>query len=321
MMRSRSPWQFVKDRWLRLGIPLIAWMLICGPIVKYYERLDGRDMKISRYVERAADETDFLRFLIRYYTRMDHYTWSHLWFLAYLLTISVIAVPIVRWMARDARPAAGRTLAWYWAYLPIVPLLAIELLWRSYWPYFPNLITDGARVAFFGAFFLFGAAAMWRSEFEARIRTEAWRLLAIGAACWIYFIFARHSSVFILSPSGFTTLPDPLPVRVAFAIGAWALPLGAFGALARRNPTPGPVIRYLSEASMPAYILHHVFSVVFAYFVVQWPLPIWLKILIIAGSVLIVTFSAYHFAVRRIGILRFIHGMPPAKRTAAPKPA
>jgi peptidoglycan/LPS O-acetylase OafA/YrhL len=317
MSKSRSAWQFAKDRWLRLGIPLIAWMILVGPIVKYFERLNGRDMKISRYVERAADETDFLRFLVRYYTRMDHYTWSHLWFLAYLLTVSLACVPILRWMARTARPGGGGAVAWYWAYLPILPLLAIELLWRSYWPYFPNLITDWARVAFFGLFFVLGAAAMWRPGFEARLKAEAWRLLAIGVACWIYFTVARQSSQFVFGPDGFTTLPDPLSVRIAFAIGAWTLPMGIFGALARQTFTAGPAIRYLGEASMPAYILHHVFSIVAAYFVVQWPLPIWAKLLVIAAIAVAATFSLYHFAVRRIGVLRFIHGMPPALRPAA----
>jgi glucan biosynthesis protein C len=73
-------------------------------------------------------------------------------------------------------------------------------------------------------------------------------------------------------------------------------------------------LKYCNEAVLPFYILHQPVIVLIGYFVVQWPISIGLKYGIIAMSSFVVIALVYVLLVRRLGALRFMFGMGPAKK-------
>ncbi|MEL7147300.1 MAG: acyltransferase family protein, partial [Bacteroidota bacterium] len=79
----RSGWQFAKERWLRLGLPILVGMLFIVPP--------------QVYIERVADG-DFTGSYLTYWTTIafegayptGNISWHHLWFLPYLLIFSLL---------------------------------------------------------------------------------------------------------------------------------------------------------------------------------------------------------------------------------------
>ncbi len=81
---KRTAGQFLKERFKRLFIPLLAGIFILVPVQVYLERAD-------QYVS-----------LLDYYPHMfegvypsGNFSWHHLWFIAYLFFIVVVLTPLI----------------------------------------------------------------------------------------------------------------------------------------------------------------------------------------------------------------------------------
>ncbi len=96
-LKKRGAAEIRKERVNRLLIPLIAWTLITCPFIRWIE-LDHID-----HVHES-----FLAFLPTFFGL--RFSWSHLWFLAYLLTFSLVYLPLfVRLNARTTDPVVTRS--------------------------------------------------------------------------------------------------------------------------------------------------------------------------------------------------------------------
>ena len=78
-------------------------------------------------------------------------------------------------------------------------------------------------------------------------------------------------------------------------------------------------MKYLREATLPLYILHHVLVVVFGWYIVQLPLGILAKFCFLTTLTLMTTIAIYHFLLRRLSVLRFLFGMRPLQPAAIPE--
>jgi peptidoglycan/LPS O-acetylase OafA/YrhL len=74
------------------------------------------------------------------------------------------------------------------------------------------------------------------------------------------------------------------------------------------------------EAVLPFFLLHQPVIIVIAYYVVQWNLGIFPKLVIVVIGSLLVTLSLYEFVIRRIGFLRTVFGMKATARSSAAQP-
>src|SRR5437867_4918098 len=97
--RGRRP--FVVERVRKLAIPLLAGSALLGPPIKYLELRSGLDLNHaglwvaaplqagfrtvipSGLPQAKPFDEGFLAFLPTFFTRLDRFTWTHLWFLAY----------------------------------------------------------------------------------------------------------------------------------------------------------------------------------------------------------------------------------------------
>src|SRR3970282_1476426 len=100
----RSTGTLMRERVGRLLVPLVVGAALYGPVIKFLELRGGQDLSAHGLRVRADlldsyrsmvgasvtemppfDQT-FLDFLPTFFTQLDRFTWSHLWFLAYLFT-------------------------------------------------------------------------------------------------------------------------------------------------------------------------------------------------------------------------------------------
>jgi fucose 4-O-acetylase-like acetyltransferase len=93
-LRSRKAGQFVQERLLRLLIPLIFGMLIIVVPQAYFGAVSDGEL---------TGGYNFLQIYWLYLQTLPELNWFHLWYLAYLLVFSLVALPVfVNWKRRKS---------------------------------------------------------------------------------------------------------------------------------------------------------------------------------------------------------------------------
>lgn len=323
-LQNRSVGAFARERVKRLLIPLIFGCVAFAPAIKYVELRSGQDFNhrglfVARELaesyrsvipqglpEMAPFESSFTEFLPTFFTDLDRFSWSHLWFIAYLFTLSFVWLPALAVLARRRGAGAGQARPLPWLFAPMIPLAIVQVLLRPHWPGIQNLYDDWANVAYYSIFLLLGGLLAARPEIERALR-GAW-VVALGVA-------AAAVSVLLGAVLGWVH-SEPLILALT-AVAGWAFLVFLWGAATRWIPKNRRALRYLSESSLPVYVLHQPAIVALALPVVAagWS-PAFAFVVLFAGSTAL-TLAVYQFAVRPFGLLRWTLGM---KRRRAETP-
>ena len=148
---------FLRERVRRLLVPFATGVVLLCPIIKYVELRSGLAITAAGAAPLGAPfDESFLAFLPTFFTRLDRFTWSHLWFLLYLFAFSVALSPLLARLAADGHE--GSRVSAPRLYLPLVPLVLVQTTLRPHWPGVQNLYDDWANVAYYATFFLLGFA-------------------------------------------------------------------------------------------------------------------------------------------------------------------
>ncbi|HXC52506.1 MAG TPA: DUF2147 domain-containing protein [Candidatus Limnocylindrales bacterium] len=313
---ARSGFEIFKERCARIGVPLLTGIVLFMPGIKYLELRSGMDLSHSGLRVTDALQPGFRQvipsglpgmpefhesfgtFFPTFFTHLDRFTWAHLWFIAYLFTFTVILLPLlVRW-ARAARPTFE--LRPWMAWLPVPLLVLIQVTMRPYWPGIQNLYNDWANVAFYLTFLCSGFAIGWDARIEALLHNEWKRALVVGLGTCLVLL------------GGIVGLYSSPPVLLAgSAIAGWTFIVALLGLARRHLSFSTPALRYLSEAALPIYVLHQAAIVYPGYWIVQLPLGIAPKFLLILATSFTLIFAVYHFVVKPLQPLRILFGMRP----------
>ena len=290
-LRARSPGGFMRERARRLLAPLCFGTVVFGPVIKYIELRHGRDIGFHGLWLVPPLQGGFLEFVPRYFTRMNLLTWSHLWFLAYLFLVSILLLPLLMRLARSAprtaMPAAPIV------YLPALAFAALLAAFDGYWPFLPNLLTDGTNFAWFALCFAIGAGLFAWPGFETRLHAETSRLLVLMLLAYVGVVLCGPSTA----------------GRAFVGLTAWGA-IGAGLGIARRLAAPAtPRLAYLNEAALPVYIVHLVAVLGLGLLLLRLGLPVWLAVAAIWLGAGIVSLTAYHWLIRPWRPMRWLAGM------------
>ena len=129
--------------------------------------------------------------------------------------------------------------------------------------------------------------------FETRLRTEYPTLLLLTAAGFVGIV-----------AFGETTIG-----RLFVGITAWSCAAGVIGLAGRHKPRSTPVLAYLSRASLPVYVLHHLPLLAIGLLVIPIRVPWPIQIMLIWIATMVITLGAYHVMVRPWRIGRALFGM------------
>jgi glucan biosynthesis protein C len=103
-------------------------------------------------------------------------------------------------------------------------------------------------------------------------------------------------------------------IHILYYFSRWCWLIAILGFGRRWLSRGGRLLSYLSEASYPLYILHVPINTIVGYFVIQWPVGIAVKYLVINFVTILMTYAVYEVLVRRTSVTRFLFGMTPKSR-------
>lgn len=301
-LQKRSAGTYAWERVKRLLVPLVFGIFILIPPQTWFGARFNSGYAGSYWHYLASG--DFLRWNIQgggdYY---GGFGVGHLWFILWLLVLSLVALPLLSWGARGRGAGKLRSFSRFVSHpaawpVPIVILFLGEAI--------PELA--GKPTAFYLFVFVFGFVAVCDPNFASSAeRRYPWALLG-GVVCVVAVLLTwAHRG----------TLPDPSVGRALYALldsaSVWLMLVGLFGVGGRWLNRTSPAQRYLGEGSYPLYILHQTVIVVLAFYLVEFALPApaqaaVLFLLAVAGA-----FVLYEL-VRRLSALRFLFGMKQRKR-------
>lgn len=313
---TRGGSEIVRERLLRLGLPLVTGVVLFMPWIKYIELRGGMDLNhrglwvaprlqeglrqilpVDLPVMTPFHET-FGQFLPRFFTVADRFSWGHLWFLAYLLTFTLVLLPLLLRWARRPRPTAPWPATIVWA--PIVPLLLVQVFLRPHWPGIQNLYNDWANVAWYAIYLGAGFALAWDPRLEALVHGQWKRGLALGLGT---------CAVLLGGLVGLYT--SDTVMLIGSAVAGWSFLVALLGMARERLFFSTPTLRYLSEGALAIYVLHQAAIVIPGWWVVDLPLGVLPKFVVLLSIALTLTLGLYHFVVRPVQPLRILFGMRP----------
>jgi glucan biosynthesis protein C len=302
----RNGGQYAVERLKRLFVPLLFGLLVIVPPQAYLARFQVPGYAGS-YLQFLPDYFN-VRGDLSGYTGL--FTPGHLWFILFLFIYALVSLPLFLYLKRDGRFV--RWLAGVGAKPAGILLFALPLVIAG--P-FPEI--GGKNLLSYLVFFIFGFILMSDPGWRKAIDAHKWTALVLGIV---------SMAVILIVYSTGARFPRFSPGDILFYFLRtfdtlfWLIALLGFGQqyLNRNNR----VLHYASEAAYPFYILHQTVILLVGFYVVTWPVNLWVKYFVIAPGALVATLVVYDILVRRTNITRFLFGMKPLKPAVpAPRPA
>lgn len=252
---DRTPGAFVVDRLKRLLLPLVFGMVVIVPPQVYLERLTSGQFTGS-----------FLQWLPHAFDGVypkGNMSWHHLWFVAYVLVLTLVLLPVFLWARSASGQAAvtkaGAIAARYGLQWAMVLPLAASTLWLVPVSWNINgLVGDWNGLVSYGALLLYGAFIFGSSDLLRALQRQRVVSLLIGIATYavLYFGYFEGTVRPVIEPQA----RPVFSLLSAVNVMAWLFAIVGF---AHRYLTRRPA--FLSEATeavYPFYLIHQTVTVV-----------------------------------------------------------
>jgi len=309
----RSPREYMLERVKRLLVPLIFFILVLCPLMLYLLHGSSNGRSISDYLFRFWPQC----------LKAPHNSWpggrpalpgwGHLWFVSYLLLISLGTLPLLLYckkhLGRGLPGRPGNLIARRGAiFLPGASFVVVAVALAPKWPMFyqHNLYQDWAYffyslVAFTWGFFFcldkrFGQAVdrhLGLSLPSAMVSSVVVLILRFGVSA---FSMPAYDVRYVL----YATI---------FGFNTWLWMLALLGLARRFLAQSNRFLAYFSGASYPFYILHLTLMIPIGHYVVQWRFGFIGEFLLLCTLSFAATVAVYELLVRRIRATRFLFGM------------
>jgi len=298
-LRRSTAAMHVRSRLRRLGVPLVVGMFTVVPLANFlvisaaavwprYQKVPAKRELTFGHVFNLAPQ--------------------HLWFLAYLLLISVLAVGV--WLAvrrfGSAGPAIKRgfgiLIGSWWGVFVLALLSALILSTKSGWvaggTMSDSLIPLPTLVAYFGFFFVFGWLLSGQEHLSATLERRAWPRFSAGLALAVPAFLLSYDNTDFTGNVGtagvFVTGGQPRILGLlAVGLVSWLTLLGIWGLLARYVHGESRALRYLADAGFWIYLIHIPFLVALQSTLAQTHMEIALRYVLTVSGTLALSIGSY----------------------------
>lgn len=275
---KRTPGEFSQERRKRLLVPAIFWFVVPAIIANVF--------KLNFLLQLPGNPR--LAFTV--------VGTGHLWFILYLLIFTFVSLPIFGLLRKPTGQRAISFMARIIEKPGMIFLFAIPLMGLALGD------TDNDLLKFlYLIYYIYGFVIFSDGRFIKAIAKQVWFALTVAIVLVILIIFMAETK----------TEFNGLTSRIIEVSARWFWVVTFLGLGDRFLNHTSRLLRYLSEASYPVYILGFLVTALVGYFIAPLPWLVDLKYLaIVIFSVLITVFS-YDLLVKRTNFTRFLFGMKP----------
>jgi len=288
--RLRSAGIFLKDKVLRLFVPLVVNIFSLVILQVYFERVSHHQFSGS-----------LLEFLPHYFEGIYGLggnfalVGNHLWYLAVLFLFCVVLLPVIMLLKTRTGTSILDRVTGVLSRFGLFYLLALlsTLLWKLI---SPDSILGFDRfnwnLGVYLTLVLVGYIFASDNRLLDSIKRYRWVSFALAVIFTVMFIRGEVHDDLIL----------------------WSCVLTFIGFAGKYLNTNTSFLKYANEAVLPFYILHQTVLLVIGFFIVQWNIPDPVKWLIIAVFSFGTIIALYEVAIRRANVLRVLFGMKPERK-------
>jgi glucans biosynthesis protein C len=289
--KKRKASHYIKERFIKLGIPLVFGVFLLTPHQIYIERIVNNQYNGS-----------FFSFLPHFFdgvyldfggTGNFAFFGLHLWYLLVLLVFSLLTLPLFQ------KVGIKQFKTYHFYILPFLLFISGIIKTQG---------LGGWDLVFYLLLFIYGYYFLSGPSFIPALKSTIRIHLLLAFITTITYIVWFMNGI-----------PQPATAQswIYFGvrtISCWSLLLCIFFLAERYLAFSNKLLTYTSEASMPFYVLHQPVIVLLAYFLHDLSVPIYVKLLILVPSSFLIIMLCYHFVIRKITWFRVLFGMK-VKRT------
>jgi hypothetical protein len=285
----RTAREYIRERFLRLLVPLIFGILTFVPFTIYVQH--------SQVLSLQEGYLGFFHIDLNNLDGMNGaFTPAHLWFILYLFVFSLVGLPIFIWLRSEKGKSVIERLGTAMQSPLNLIMFGIPLTLAA-----ATGILGAMNPLYYVLIFFYGFIFAGDARFQQSVDKLTWVALAYGLFVAVLNVIAP-----IESYTAWTW--QWIMLGLMYQMGRWALTLATLGLGHRFLNFTNHMLRYASEAAMPFYLLHMTFSVITGYFVIQLDTSVAVKYPLIVLVATGLTLLAYEL-VRRWNVTRLLFGM------------
>jgi len=300
-LRPGGAVRFLRERGLRLLVPLAFGILVLAPPQIYLERLTH-----GNYIG------SFFEFIPHYF-QSGNFAWTgvHLWYLEYLFLFTLVLTPLFVGLKRTTGQLALGYLSRFSQrtgaiFLWAVPSALLAIIVDPFGVMRPALPEAFLRLVMFPLSLIYGYLIFADNNIQqAIIRQRRFALI-------MAMVGTILSLLITMGISGWgwkLSLPTFILVMTLASLLIWSYILTFFGYAMRNWNVNRRPLAYAHEAVLPFYILHQPVILILGYFIIPLSMPILAKYLIITPLAFGITLGLYEYGVRRVNLMRRIFGL------------
>ncbi|HFC04689.1 MAG TPA: hypothetical protein ENJ55_03195 [Rhizobiales bacterium] len=296
---------FLKNRFSRLLIPLLFAMAVIVPPQVWLERTFKGQTQLgyfSWYVQDAFTKGTY---------SSGNISWHHLWYIAYLLVMTLILLPVLFAYQRGKlgwlRRAIGKICSGPQLLLMVLfPLFVANTMMRIWPDKTMGLLDDWGWLSLTASWFLIGF--MVTPHIDVLTKT-ARRFGWLSGGLWLMMtlgiLFLPGSDDLKFDVFGYHVKYDD-----AFTIPiAWMAIITLVGLFSTLFNKDSKAKRYLNTAVYPLYIIHQTIALALVFVVVPLDWNVWSKFAVVGVGTFTIGFGIHHFVLLRLGPLRTLFGI------------
>jgi len=302
-LKTRNILQFTLERFRRLFVPLVFAMLFTIPVQVYVEYLQ-KGRVTGTYFEFYPSVWNFVPY------PDGSLTWSHMWFIVYLLTFIILLIPLFSVLKIKSIEKYKDRLSNLLSskYLIFFVFLIQYLIYRSFYLKYPeqgSLVDDwfvfNSSITYLILGYLFASSdQFWEN-------CERYRKINLSIAIFTSIILFLN---YYLS----NTLPkkEGMDTQLYFILDSlqiWSILLTIIGFAKKHFNASFNLLQYLNQAVFPFFIIHQTIIVALGYWIVQLRVSILSKYLLLSICSSLFIYTLYEYVIRRTKLTRFLYGM------------
>lgn len=282
-MKSRSLKQYLKERVLRLFVPLIFGLMLVIPAQTYIADIWNNGYT-GGYFEHYKV---FFTRLTDWSGNDGCFTPGNLWFILYLFVFSVLFAPLFYWYKNSNHKIKTQKLNIIMIALLVIPLSLISRLGDI----------GGKSIGDYGFCFLIGFFIIAEENVQKLLK-KYWLPLTV---IWLVFMAVR-----VLMWCN--DVKGDIIWYLNYHFFEWSGILACLGLGRKFLSAKTKLTEYFTKASFPMYVIHQTILVATAYFMIKWFDIVAVSYVLIVFVSLVLTVFVYEIF-KRISVFRFMFGI------------